>query len=129
MIKMTKKFTLLLDQHMDRQLDLKASARGFSNRSDYLRALIENDTLEDKQADRDITSIDIRLQQLESYVGQAFQEVERFFQDVSALENVNMKALTVLLSFFDLEGISRQGLNRALQFMNHKMKEARQQDE
>jgi Arc/MetJ-type ribon-helix-helix transcriptional regulator len=126
---MTKKFTLLLDQHMDRQLDLKASARGFSNRSDYLRTLIEGDTLEDKQAERDITSIDIRLQQLESYVGQAFQEVQRFFQDVSALENVNMKALTVLLSFFDLEGISRQGLNRALQFMNHKMKEAKQQDE
>ena len=118
---MKKKYTLLLDKLLERQLTVKAAARGFANRSDYLRFLIRNDN---SAGGGSVPEREAGLDRIEVLLVEWLEELRRFSRDLSVLDNVGLKAMTVLLAFHDIESIPRQGLERAREFIRRKLEEA-----
>jgi hypothetical protein len=120
---MLKKFTLRLDDRLRETVKRNSAYRGFDNGADYIRFLIEKDSPADGGLFPDHGPIDERLKRLESLLGRLLQELQRFGRDVPIMGKVNMKALAVLLAFFDLEGIPRKGLDQAREFMKRSREE------
>lgn len=118
---MVKKYTLLVDRLLERQLTAQAAARGFANRSDYLRFLIRNDN--PAGGGHSVTEREAGLDRIEVLLEEWLEELRRFSRDLSVLDNVGLKALTVLLAFHDIESIPRQGLERAREFIRRKLEE------
>jgi hypothetical protein len=118
-----RRFTIKLEGDLFETLKRNSLIKGHKNCSEYLRMLIKNDCLADPTPKNGHT--EDNLKRLESHIHLLLNELQQFTHDLSILANVNMKALTVLLSFHDVEAIPRDGLEAARQFMSLQMDKLR----